>query len=70
MIVHGTWRNYYRAELNRQIRKGCRLRQVNPVRSSSDAINALRGRVGEGDVVLIKGRGLERLGDVARGLMQ
>jgi hypothetical protein len=31
---------------------------------------AVRGRVGEGDVVLIKGRRLERLGDVARGLMQ
>jgi UDP-N-acetylmuramyl pentapeptide synthase len=43
---------------------------VNLVRSSADAINALRGRVGEGDVVLIKGRMLERLGDVARGLMQ
>jgi len=70
VIVQGTWRNYYSAELNREIRKGARLRQVNLVRSSADAINALRGRVGEGDVVLIKGRMLERLGDVARGLMQ
>jgi UDP-N-acetylmuramoyl-tripeptide--D-alanyl-D-alanine ligase len=70
VIVQGTWRNYYSAELNREIRKGARLRQVNLVRSSSDAINALRGRVGEGDVVLIKGRTLERLGDVARGLME
>ncbi|MEY4488977.1 MAG: hypothetical protein RIQ79_1485 [Verrucomicrobiota bacterium] len=68
VLVLGTWHNYYKPEFNRQLRSDSRLGKVTVVRSTAEAIAALRGRLGPGDVVLIKGRSNERMGEVAQGL--
>lgn len=68
VVVQGSWRNTYKAELNRQVAGDSRLAKVTTVRSSAEAIAVLRGKLGPGDVVLVKGRVREYLGDVAHGL--
>jgi UDP-N-acetylmuramoyl-tripeptide--D-alanyl-D-alanine ligase len=68
VVVHGDWNNLYKAELNRQVAGQARLNKVTVVRSSADAIAVLRGTLGPGDIILIKGRVREYLGDVAHGL--
>lgn len=69
VVVHGDWRNLYKAELNRQVAGAARLSKVTVVRSHAEAIAALRGTLGLNDVVLVKGRVRERLGVVADGLI-
>jgi UDP-N-acetylmuramyl pentapeptide synthase len=68
VVVHGDWNNLYKAELNRQVAGQSRLSKVTVVRSSAAAIAVLQGKLGPGDIVLIKGRVREYLGDVAHGL--
>lgn len=70
VLVHGKWNNLYKAELNRQVgNKASRLGKVTVVRSAEEAIAALRGTLGPGDIVLVKGRAGERLGTVAQALL-
>lgn len=68
VVVHSTWKNLYKAELNRQVEGPARLSKATVVRSSAEAIALLRGNLAAGDIVLTKGRGGECLGDVAHGL--